>query len=55
LKGKGRALRGEAFNLFNRVVVFGTGPANLNSAALGQVTKTADDPRQMQAGLKLYW
>jgi hypothetical protein len=47
-------LRGEAFNLFNRVI-FGTGSTNLNSATLGQVTSTANDPRQMQMGLKLYW
>ena len=46
-------LRGEAFNLFNRVI-FGTGSTNLNSATLGQVTN-ASDPRQMQVGLKVYW
>jgi hypothetical protein len=46
-------LRGEAFNLFNRVI-FGTGSTNLNSATLGQVT-SASDARQMQVGLKFYW
>ena len=47
-------LRGEAFNIFNRVI-FGTGSTNLNAATLGQVTNTANDPRQLQVGLKLYW
>ncbi len=46
-------LRGEAFNVFNRVI-FGTGNTNLNAGTFGQVTN-ASDPRQMQVGLKLYW
>ena len=46
-------LRGEAFNLFNRVI-FGTGSTNLNAGNFGQVLN-ANDPRQMQVGLKLYW
>ena len=46
-------LRGEAFNVFNRVI-FGTGSTNLNAGTFGQVTN-ASDPRQMQVGLKLYW
>ena len=46
-------LRGEAFNLLNRVI-FGTGNNNLDSNTFGQVT-TANSPRQMQVGLKLYW
>jgi hypothetical protein len=47
-------LRGEAFNLFNRTI-FGTGNTNLNSNTFGQVVNQANDPRQMQVGLKLYW
>ncbi len=46
-------VRGEAFNLFNRVI-FGTGSTNLNAGNFGIVT-SANDPRQMQVGLKLYW
>lgn len=46
--------RAEAFNIFNRVV-FGTGPTSLNSASLGDVRNQANDPRQMQMGLKIYW
>lgn len=46
-------LRGEVFNLFNRVI-FRIGGMNLNSATLGQVTGTANDPRQRHMGLKLY-
>jgi hypothetical protein len=45
--------RAEAFNLLNRVI-FGTGNANLNAGTFGQVT-SANTPRQMQMGLKLYW
>lgn len=47
-------LRGEAFNLFNRVI-FGTGSTNLNANNFGQVLNTANTPRQMQVGLKVYW
>ena len=47
-------LRGEAFNLFNRTI-FGTGSTNLNAGNFGQVTNQANDPRQMQMGLKIYW
>ncbi|MBM3738236.1 MAG: TonB-dependent receptor [Acidobacteria bacterium] len=46
--------RGEAFNLFNRVI-FGTGNANLNSTTFGIVTGQGNGPRDMQLGLKLYW
>ena len=46
-------LRGEAFNLLNRVI-FGTGNNNLDSNTFGQVTN-ANSPRQMQVGLKVYW
>lgn len=47
-------LRGEAFNIFNRVI-FGTGSANLNAGNFGIVTNQANDPRQLQVGLKVYW
>ena len=47
-------LRGEAFNLFNRTI-FGTGSTNLNAGNFGIVIGQANDPRQMQVGLKLYW
>jgi len=47
-------LRGEAFNIFNRTI-FGTGSTNLNAGNFGQVTNQANDPRQMQMGLKVYW
>ncbi|MBI3427400.1 MAG: TonB-dependent receptor [Acidobacteria bacterium] len=46
--------RWEVFNLFNRTV-FGTGSTNLNSNTFGVVTNQANDPRQMQVGLKIYW
>jgi hypothetical protein len=47
-------LRGEAFNLLNRTV-FGSPNANLNSNAFGQITNQANNPRQMQVALKVYW
>ena len=47
-------LRGEAFNIFNRTI-FGTGNTNLNAGTFGIVANQANDPRQMQMGLKLYW
>jgi len=47
-------LRWEAFNLFNRVR-FGTGPTSLDSTQFGVVNSQANDPRQMQVALKLYW
>ncbi|MEP7366128.1 MAG: TonB-dependent receptor [Acidobacteriota bacterium] len=46
--------RWEAFNLFNRTI-FGTGSTSLNAATLGLVTNQTNSPRQMQAGLKVYW
>ena len=46
--------RAEAFNLFNRTV-FGTGSTSLNSLTIGQVTNQVNDPRTMQAALKIYW
>ena len=46
--------RWEVFNMFNRTV-FGTGSTNLNSNTFGVVTNQANDARQMQVGLKIYW
>ncbi|HZT39538.1 MAG TPA: TonB-dependent receptor [Bryobacteraceae bacterium] len=45
-------LRGEAFNLLNRVR-FGYGNANVNSADFGKVTSTLNSPRQIQIGAKI--
>lgn len=45
-------LRGEAFNLFNRVR-FGTGNTSLQAQDFGKVTSTLNEPRRMQIGLKL--
>ncbi len=47
-------LRGEAFNLFNRVR-FGYGSTNVNSSDFGRVTNTLNSPRQIQVGLKIYY
>jgi hypothetical protein len=47
-------LRAEAFNLFNRVI-FGTGSTNLDAGTFGIVANQANNPRQLQMGLKLYW
>jgi len=47
-------LRGEGFNIFNRTI-FGTGSTSLNAGNFGIVTNQANDPRQMQLGLKVYW
>ncbi|HWB99052.1 MAG TPA: hypothetical protein VG672_20225, partial [Bryobacteraceae bacterium] len=46
--------RAEAFNLFNRVV-FGLPDANLDSKTFGVVSRQANNARQMQLALKLYW
>lgn len=46
--------RFEAFNIFNRTV-FGTPNSNLNSNSFGIVNSQANNARQMQAALKLYW
>ncbi len=45
-------LRFEAFNLFNRVR-FGTPNSTWNSASFGIIRSQANDPRRMQAGLKI--
>ncbi len=45
--------RAEAFNAFNRVR-FGSPNTNVNGGAnFGRVTTQANDPRQLQFGLKL--
>jgi hypothetical protein len=46
--------RAESFNLFNRVV-FGNGNANLDSTLFGVVADQANQARQMQLALKLYF
>jgi hypothetical protein len=46
--------RWEAFNFLNRVV-FGTGSTNVDSQTFGVVTNQANDWRQMQVALKIYW
>ncbi len=46
--------RGEAFNLFNRVI-FANPNSNLDSINFGQVTSQANEPRTMQVALKVYW
>ncbi len=46
--------RWEAFNLFHRTI-FSTGSTNLNATTFGIVTSQINEPRRMQAGLKLYW
>jgi hypothetical protein len=46
--------RWEAFNFMNRVV-FGVGQTNVNTNNLGQVLNQANEWRQMQVALKLYW
>jgi hypothetical protein len=47
-------LRAEAFNLFNRVI-WGAPNSDFNSANFGLVNSTANSPRQMQFGVRLYW
>jgi hypothetical protein len=51
-------LRLEAFNLFNRVIwgaPVNNGGTDFSSNNFGLITSTANSPRQMQLGLKLYW
>jgi hypothetical protein len=47
-------VRAEAFNLFNRVI-WGAPNTDFNNTNFGLITTTANSPRQMQFGLKLYW
>jgi hypothetical protein len=47
-------LRVEALNAFNRVQ-FSAPELNLNSASFGVITAQANEPRQVQFGVKLFW
>ena len=47
-------VRMEAFNVFNRVV-WGAPNTDFNNNNFGLITSTANAPRQMQLGVKLYW
>jgi hypothetical protein len=47
-------IRLEAFNVFNRVQ-FAAPDSNVGDATFGQITAQANQPRQVQAGLKLYF
>ena len=47
-------VRIEAFNLLNRIV-WGAPNTDFNNTNFGLITSTANSPRQMQLGLKLYW
>ncbi|HEX5226811.1 MAG TPA: hypothetical protein VFW44_03840, partial [Bryobacteraceae bacterium] len=47
-------IRLEAFNVLNRVQ-FGAPDANVGDATFGQITSQANQPRQVQIGLKLYY
>jgi hypothetical protein len=47
-------LRFEAFNIFNRVR-FGAATNALNSQTFGLVRSQSNDPRKMQAALKLFF
>jgi hypothetical protein len=46
--------RAEAFNIFNRTV-FGSPNTSLGGNTFGIVSSQANQPRQMQGALKLYW
>jgi hypothetical protein len=47
-------VRIEVFNVFNRVI-WGAPNTDFNNTNFGLITATANSPRQMQFGLKLYW
>jgi hypothetical protein len=47
-------IRLEAFNVFNRVQ-FAAPDTNVGDATFGQITAQANQPRQLQLGLKLYF
>jgi len=47
-------LRGEAFNVFNRVR-WGGANSSITSASFGRVTSQGNTPRRMQIGLKLFF
>jgi hypothetical protein len=44
----------EAFNVFNRIQ-FAPPDTNVGDATFGQITAQANQPRQVQIGLKLYF
>ena len=48
-------VRLEAFNLFNRVIWGAPQSTDFNNTNFGVINSTANSPRQMQFGLKLYW
>ncbi len=48
-------VRFEAFNLFNRVIWGAPASTDFNNNNFGLINSTANSPRQMQFGLKLYW
>ena len=48
-------VRMEAFNLFNRVDLGRAESTDFNNTNFGLINSTANSPRQMQFGLKLYW
>jgi hypothetical protein len=47
-------VRIEAFNLFNRVL-WGAPNTNFSNTNFGLISTQANQPRQMQIGLKAYW
>jgi hypothetical protein len=47
-------IRLEAFNALNRVQ-FAAPDTNVGDATFGQITAQANQPRQVQAGMKLYF
>lgn len=47
-------IRLEAFNALNRVQ-FGAPDTNVGDATFGQISSQANQPRQVQIGLKLYY
>jgi len=48
-------VRIEVFNLFNRVIWGAPVSTDFNNTNFGLINSTANSPRQMQLGLKLYW
>jgi len=48
-------VRLEAFNLFNRTIWGAPVSTDFNNNNFGLINTTANSPRQMQLGLKVYW
>jgi hypothetical protein len=48
-------VRIEVFNVFNRVIWGAPVSTDFNNTNFGLINSTANTPRQMQLGLKLYW